>query len=75
MQREGAHQRVAGAGRGWVAGGDFFTSLIAAFLIGFVIDKLAGTDPWFTVIGIISGSVWGFYKMILWSREETARGR
>jgi F0F1-type ATP synthase assembly protein I len=75
VQRESTHQRAASAGRGWVAGGDFFTSIIAAFLLGFVADKLAGTDPLFTVIGIIVGSVWGFYKMILWSREETARGR
>ena len=75
MQREGAHQRAASAGRGWVVGGDFFTSIIAAFLLGFVTDRLAGTDPWFTVVGIVVGSVWGFYKMILWSREETARGR
>ncbi len=76
LNREGAHQRAGGAvGSGWVAGGDFFTSIMAAFLMGFALDWLLGTKPLFTVIGIIIGSVWGFYKMIVWSNKETASGR
>ena len=76
MKKESAHERVvAAAGDGWIAGGNFFASIMTGFLLGFLADKWLGTDPTLTVIGIILGSISGFYTMIAWSKEQEKRGR
>jgi F0F1-type ATP synthase assembly protein I len=43
--------------------GDFFSSIISGFLLGFAGDHFLGTRPWLVVSGIVAGSVTGFYRM------------
>lgn len=50
------------AGAGVEAAG-FFSSILAGFLLGYVGDRLLGTEPLLVVLGIIAGSVSGFWKM------------
>lgn len=56
---------------------DFFSSVAAGLLLGLGIDWLAGTGPWFTIVGIVAGFVSGFTKLWVASRvlEEQARQR
>lgn len=51
------------AGGGWAATSGFFGSLMAGLFLGMGADYLFGTDPIWTVIGIVSGSISGFYTM------------
>ncbi len=48
---------------GYIAAGDFFGSIMAGLLLGAGADWLFNTRPTFIVIGIIVGSVSGFYQM------------
>ena len=41
----------------------FFASILSGFLLGFGLDAWMTTRPLFTVIGIITGSVVGFWRM------------
>ena len=41
----------------------FFASILSGFLLGFGLDAWVGMRPLFTVIGIIAGSVIGFWRM------------
>lgn len=41
----------------------FFASILSGFLLGFGLDAWVGMSPLFTVIGIIAGSVIGFWRM------------
>ncbi|HSM01462.1 MAG TPA: AtpZ/AtpI family protein [Acidimicrobiia bacterium] len=41
----------------------FFASILSGFLLGFGLDAWIATRPLFTVIGIIAGSVIGFWRM------------
>ena len=50
-------------GDGWAAGSAFFGSLMSGLFLGMGADYLFGTDPLWTVIGIIAGSFSGFYTM------------
>jgi ATP synthase protein I len=68
------HEQVAIAVReGYFAGGGFFSSIMAGFLIGFVLDRWLGTDPWLVVAGIVLGSVNGFYRMHEFAKAQEAR--
>jgi F0F1-type ATP synthase assembly protein I len=56
---------------------DFFSSAAAGLLLGLGIDWLAGTSPWFTIVGVVAGFVSGFTKLWVASRvlEEQAVAR
>jgi F0F1-type ATP synthase assembly protein I len=41
----------------------FFGSIMAGFLLGALADRLLGTYPVLVVIGIIAGSIVGFWRM------------
>ena len=47
----------------WAAGSAFLGSILAGFLIGFLLDRWLDTSPWLTVIGIVAGSASGFFQM------------
>jgi F0F1-type ATP synthase assembly protein I len=47
---------------------DFFSSAVAGLLLGLGIDWLAGTSPWFTIVGVLAGFVSGFTKLWVASR-------
>lgn len=62
---------------GGSAGFDFFSSAVAGLLLGLGIDWLAGTSPWFTIVGVVAGFVSGFTKLWVSSRvlEDQAAER
>lgn len=70
-KRDSAHKVVTGAiNDGWVEGSSFLGSILAGWLLGWLLDRWLDTDPWFIVIGIIAGSVNGFYRMWIHAMKE-----
>lgn len=55
---------------GWGAGGQFFGSIMSGFLIGYLLDRWLGTDPWLVVIGIALGSYSGFMRLWAYAKKE-----
>lgn len=51
----------------------FFSSILAGLVLGLGLDAWWGTRPALTVIGIVAGSVSGFWKLWLVARRETER--
>jgi ATP synthase protein I len=72
MREDSVHRQVTGAvSEGWVDGGAFLGSILSGTLLGWVADRIFGTDPWFVVTGIIVGSISGFYRMwLLLTRQD-----
>ena len=71
---EEAHRGATSAvADGWVAGGSFFGSIMAGTLLGWLADRWLDTDPWLVVVGIIVGSVNGFYRMWELGRRPTGK--
>ncbi|MCB2222566.1 MAG: AtpZ/AtpI family protein [Actinobacteria bacterium] len=60
---ETARRQVSRAVGHTVETTSFFGSIMAGLLVGWVADRLAGTDPLFIVIGIVAGFGVGFWKM------------
>ena len=61
---ETAHRGATSAvADGWVAGGSFFGSIMAGTLLGWLLDRWLGTDPWLLVVGVAAGSGTGFHRM------------
>ncbi len=70
-ERDNPHQVVTGAiSDGWVEGSSFLGSILAGWLLGWLLDRWLDTDPWFIVIGIIAGSVNGFYRMWIQATKD-----
>ena len=57
-------------GKDFIAGGDFFGAIMAGFLLGLGGDYLFGTRPVLVVLGIIAGSVTGFFVMYRHLKDE-----
>ena len=51
---------------------DFLSTILAGFIVGFLADSWLGTSPWLVIVGIVTGSVWGFVKMKRLSDEQLA---
>ncbi|HEX9977077.1 MAG: AtpZ/AtpI family protein [Actinomycetota bacterium] len=60
---DSVHRRVAEHTAASVDSTAFIGSIMSGLLLGAIADKLAGTYPLLVVIGIISGSVIGFWRM------------
>ena len=58
---------------GWVAGGSFFGSIMSGALLGWLADRLLDTDPWLVTLGIVAGSVTGFWRMWIAGRTPTGK--
>lgn len=58
---------------GWVAGGAFFGSIMSGALLGWLADLLLDTDPWLVTVGIVAGSVTGFWRMWIVGRAPTGK--
>lgn len=41
-----------------------FTSVAAFLLLGWLVDRWLGTQPWFLVGGIVLGAAAGFYQFV-----------
>lgn len=50
-------------------------TVIGGLLAGSWLDKKFGTGPWFTLIGIVIGSIGGFYNLIRILNWKEARKR
>jgi len=57
------HRQIGDAVSHTVETGAFFGSLMAGLLLGWIADHFLGTRPVFIVIGIVAGSVIGFWRM------------
>jgi ATP synthase protein I len=57
-------QVTAAVNDGWLKGGSLLNSVLAGALIGYLLDRWLGTDPWLVVTGVALGSFSGF--VILW---------
>lgn len=57
------HQAVGQSAAAGYESAGFFATIMSGFLLGFLGDKWLGTDPALVVIGIIAGSVIGFWRM------------
>lgn len=70
-------QTTSAVNVGLVEGGSFFSSTLAGILLGYGIDRLLGTDPWFVVFGVLAGASSGFWSMFQYSKriDENPRGR
>jgi len=64
---------AAAASQGFVAGGGFFSSIMAGVLLGWLLDRWLGTDPWFIIAGIVLGAINGFYRMHEYAKAEEAK--
>lgn len=62
---------------GFSSGVDLISSVVAGLLLGLGLDWWLGTNPVFTVIGIVAGFASGFYKLWQLSAvlEEQAKER
>jgi len=56
-----------------IVGIQLAVSVVAGLFFGNYIDKKIGTTPWLTIIGLILGSVGGFYnlfRIVNWHRDR-----
>jgi F0F1-type ATP synthase assembly protein I len=65
------HEEIGRAVSHTVETGAFFGSLMAGLLLGWLADHFLDTGPIFIVVGIVAGSVVGFWRMwVVYSRGE-----
>ena len=62
---------------GWSQGVNLVGSVLAGWLLGFLLDAWLNTSPWFVIVGILLGSYSGFMRMWSYSKkmEEDPRER
>lgn len=69
-ERHNAHRDVTSAfSQGWIGGGSFLGSVLSGTLLGVLLDRWLGTDPWFVVTGIVLGSYSGFMRVWHYSKR------
>ena len=70
MNQQNPSPRVTtGLSGGWVESGNLVGSVLAGWLLGFLVDTWLNTDPWFVIIGILLGSYSGFMRMWHYSKK------
>jgi len=52
------------AGLAYSAAFSLFASVVSGLIVGWLLDRWLGTKPWLLVLGILLGSVAGFYEFI-----------
>ena len=52
------------SGLAYAAAFSLFASVVAGLIVGWVLDRWLGTQPWLLVAGIVLGAVAGFYQFI-----------
>lgn len=61
-------------GTGWAITSTLIGGIAVCGLIGFVIDRLVGTDSILTAVGIVLGAAAGIYLVYLkWGKENGER--
>ena len=65
------HREIGRAAADGVEAAGFFASIMAGLLLGWLGDGVFNTRPLFIVLGIIAGSVTGFWRMWTIATRET----
>lgn len=60
---ETAAETARQSGLAWSLGVAFFSAVVFMLILGWGADLLFGTSPWGVVIGIVIGSLIGFYQL------------
>jgi ATP synthase protein I len=69
-EENGTHRQMTAAFQeGWVGAGSFLGSILSGTLLGLLLDRWLGTDPWFVVGGIVLGSYTGFLRVWHYSKK------
>ena len=70
MKQDSPTSHVASAvNDGWLKGGALLNSVLAGTLLGYLLDRWLGTDPWLVVTGIVLGSYSGFLRLWNYIKE------
>ena len=51
-------------GLAYAAAFSLFAAVVSGLLIGWLLDRWLGTQPWLLVVGIVLGAAAGFYEFI-----------
>jgi len=67
--QESSTRVTSGLNGGWIQGGNLVGSVLAGWLLGFLVDSWLNTEPWSVIIGILLGSYSGFMRMWHYSKK------
>jgi len=67
--QESSTRVTSGLNGGWIQGGNLVGSVLAGWLLGFLVDSWLNIEPWFVIIGILLGSYSGFMRMWHYSKK------
>ena len=67
--KESAADTIRRSGMAWSIGVAFVCSVGFLLVIGWGADLLLGTSPWGVIVGIVIGSVIGFYQLFRFSSQ------
>ena len=70
---DSVHRRVSEHVAAGAESGAFFGSIMAGLLLGALADKALGWYPVMVIIGIITGSIVGFWRMWTIANRDNAR--
>ena len=70
---ESVHRRVSEHLAAGAESTAFLGSILAGWLLGFLGDRALGTYPLLVVVGIVAGSVIGFWRMWTIATRDDAR--
>ena len=73
-QRKAGHSASAGAGTGARLVTELLAGVLGGLLIGWFIDRLAGTSPWALIAGLILGTAGAFNTVLREARRPVAGG-
>ncbi len=66
------HEEIGRQVAAGVDSASFFATIMSGFLLGALLDFWLGTRPTFIVLGIIAGSVIGFWRMWTIANRDAA---
>ena len=66
------HEEIGRQVAAGVDSASFFATIMSGFLLGALLDWWLGTKPTFIVLGIIAGSVIGFWRMWTIANRDAA---
>ena len=70
MKQESPTTQVSAAvNEGWLKGGSVLNSVLAGALLGYLLDRWLGTEPWLVVTGVVLGSYSGFLRLWHYMKE------
>lgn len=54
---------------GWASGSAFIGSILSGLLIGYLLDRWLGTEPWLLIVFVLLGSYSGFMRMWKYAKK------